>query len=136
MTHKTLLACALALALLPVTTHATTAKPALGSVGIELDDRDLTVKPGDDFDRYASGRWFDSYQLKDYESRFGAFERLADEAEVQVRDLVEGLQSRTDLAPGSEEQKVRDYYASFLDDKARNAAGIKPLRPMRARKPS
>ena len=58
---------------------------ALGTFGIELSNRDTSVKPGDDFDRYANGRWFDGYQLKDYETRFGSFNELSDRAELQTR---------------------------------------------------
>ena len=107
-----------------------TAKPALGSFGIELSNRDASVKPGDDFDRYASGAWFDRYQLKDYETRFGSFNELSDRAELQTRAIIEELQTRPGIAAGSEEQKIRDYYASYMDTAARDAAGIAPLRPL------
>jgi putative endopeptidase len=109
---------------------AVPAKPLLGSFGVDLGNRDTTVKPGDDFDRYANGSWFDSYQLKDYESRFGSFDLLGDQSEEHVKAIVEELQARQDLVPGSKEQKVRDYYASYMDAAARDAAGIKPLQPV------
>lgn len=104
--------------------------PKLGSFGIELGNRDLSVKPGDDFNRYGNGTWFDAYQLKDYETRYGAFNYLNDRAEEHVRTIIEELQSRTDLAPGSKEQKVRDFYASYMDQAARDDAGIAPLKPV------
>ena len=47
------------------------AAPRLGSFGVDLGVRDLKVKPGDDFNRYASGQWLDSYHLKDYETNYG-----------------------------------------------------------------
>jgi len=110
------------------------AKPAgaaeLGTFGIELSNRDTSVKPGDDFDRYANGRWFDGYQLKDYETRFGSFNELSDRAEMQTRAIIEELQTRPGIAAGSEEQKIRDFYASYMDTAARDAAGIAPLKPL------
>ncbi len=106
------------------------ATPRLGSFGVDLGVRDLKVKPGDDFNRYASGQWLDSYQLKDYETNYGSFNALRDEAEAQVHAIIEELQRRKDLAPGSEAQKVRDYYASYMDRAARDAAGIAPLQPV------
>ncbi len=126
---KTLLALSLALIALPAFVTAKDA-PALGSFGIELSNRDSKVKPGDDFDRYANGNWFDNYQLKDYETRYGSFNTLSDLAEEQTRAIVEELKTRTDLAAGSNEQKVRDFYASFIDTAARDAAGIAPLKPI------
>jgi putative endopeptidase len=107
--------------------------PQLGSFGIALDNRDLSVKPGDDFDRYANGRWFDGYQLRDYDTRYGSFNALSDQAEEQTRAIIEALMARKDLKPGSDEQKVRDFYASYMDTAARDAAGIAPLKPTLAR---
>ena len=109
------------------------AKPQLGDFGVDLTSRDPAVKPGDDFNRYASGHWIDTYVLKDYESTYGSFNELRDRTEEQVHTLIEGLQAQQDLAPGSNGQKVRDYYASYMDRAARDAAGIAPLQPVLAR---
>ncbi len=129
---KSLLGLGLSLALATPSLMAATpvpGKPELGSFGIELGNRDTSVKPGDDFDRYANGHWFDSYQLKDYEARYGSFNTLSDQAEEQVRVIVAELAANKDLAPGSNEQKIRDFYASYMDKAARDAAGIKPIQP-------
>ncbi|MDI9238426.1 M13 family metallopeptidase [Lysobacter sp. LF1] len=108
-------------------------KPELGSFGVDLSARDLSVKPGDDFNRYVSGQWLKTYELKDYETSFGSFNALRDRSEEQVHGLIEGLQRRTDLKAGSNGQKVRDYYASYMDRTARDAAGIAPLQPVLTR---
>lgn len=108
-------------------------KPQLGDFGVDLSARDLSVKPGDDFNRYVSGQWLKTYELKDYETSFGSFNALRDQSEEQVHGLVDGLQRRTDLKAGSNGQKVRDYYASYMDRAARDAAGIKPLQPLLGR---
>jgi putative endopeptidase len=108
-------------------------KPQLGSFGVDLSSRDTAVKPGDDFNRYASGHWIDTYQLKDYESSYGSFNELRDRAEDQVHTLIDGLLARKDLAPGSNGQKLRDYYASYMNRAARDAAGITPLQPVLTR---
>ncbi len=136
--NKTLLALGLALAFAAPAAFAgdtarNAAKPQLGSFGIDLGNRDLSVKPGDDFDRYANGHWFDNYQLRDYDTRFGSFNALSDQAEEQAHAIIEELQARKDLKPGSDEQKIRDLYASYMDTAARDAAGIAPLKPTLAR---
>ena len=127
---KTLLSLSLALAFASPLAFAADGKPELGTFGIALDNRDNTVQPGDDFNRHANGTWYDNYTLKDYETRYGSFNELSDRAELQVKAIVEELQARTDLAPGSDEQKVRDLYASYMDTAARDAAGITPLKPI------
>ncbi len=125
---------ALSLALASASAFASdSASPQLGSFGIALDNRDLSAKPGDDFDRYANGRWFDGYQLRDYDTRYGSFNALSDQAEEQTHAIIEELLARKDLVPGSDEQKVRDFYASYMDTAARDAAGITPLKPTLAR---
>jgi len=129
--NKSLLSFGLTLALAtPVLLAGDAAKPQLGSFGVDLQNRDTSVKPGDDFNRYANGSWFDNYQLKDYETRFGSFNSLGDQAELQTRAIIESLQGRKDIAPGSDEQKIRDFYASYMDIAARDAAGIAPLKPI------
>ncbi|HEY1138750.1 MAG TPA: M13 family metallopeptidase N-terminal domain-containing protein, partial [Lysobacter sp.] len=105
-------------------------KPELGDFGVDLSARDLSVKPGDDFNRHVSGAWLKSYQLKDYETSFGSFNALRDRSEEQVHGLIEELAARKDLAPGSNDQKVRDFYASYMDRDARDAKGIAPLKPV------
>jgi len=108
----------------------TKAKPQLGTFGVDLSAQDTKVKPGDDFNRYVSGHWLDSYELKDYETSYGSFNMLRDQSEAQVHAIIEELQQRKDLAAGSEAQKVRDYYASYMDRATRDAAGIQPLKPV------
>ena len=94
------------------------------------DGRDLTVRPGDDFDRYANGRWRDSIVLRADQSAEGTILHLNDASVEDVRALLDELRARPDIVPGSDEQKVRDLYASFLDQAGRDAAGLEPLRPV------
>ncbi len=124
------LALALSLALLASTAFAGDAarKPMLGSFGVELQNRDLKAKPGDDFDRYANGSWKDAYVLKDYESDYGSFDVLFDKSEEEVREIIQGIAASKDLKPGSDEQKIRDLYASYMDQAARDARGIEAIR--------
>ena len=129
--RKSLLSLSLSFALLGTAVAAEgPAKPELGSFGIDLGNRDLKAAPGDDFNRYANGTWQDAYQLKDYESRYGSFNTLNDRAEEQVRDIIQDIAARKDLAPGSDEQKVRDLYASYMDQAARDARGIAAIQPV------
>lgn len=129
----TLLSFSLALALstsLGFAADAAAPGPKIGSFGVDLSVRDLSVKPGDDFNRFASGKWLDTYQLKDYQVSFGSFTGLREDSEAQTRQIFDALAARKDLAPGSNEQKVRDYYNSYMNRDARNAAGIAPLKPV------
>jgi putative endopeptidase len=108
-------------------------KATIGSFGLDLSGRDLAMRPGDDFDRYASGAWDDRTTLRDDQAGFGSMVGLEENSEAQLVALMADLRVRTDVVPGSDEQKVRDLYLSFNNMAARNALGIKPLQPLLAR---
>lgn len=107
----------------PVNTQASA---ALGDWGVELEHRQVETHPGDDFFRHASGRWLDQYELPDDKTRFGAFNALRDLAQERVRDLVAEL-AATQPAAGTIEQKIGDYYRSYLDVTAIEAQGLAPI---------
>ncbi len=98
--------------------------------GLNLANMDTGVKPGDDFFRYANGRWLASAQIPDDRPADGAFYTLRDKSLADVRTLIEALPK--DAPQGSEDQQIRDFYASYLDQQTRDARGMSPLRPLLA----
>src|SRR4051812_42214490 len=89
------------------------------------DDMDLSVKPGDDFYRYANGGWLAAAKAagrKTYDNRTVLNERTTQ----RVRDLVHEA-AGSHAAQGSIQQKVGDYYASFLDQESVEAKGFAPI---------
>lgn len=104
------------------------ATPELGTFGVDLSARDTSVKPGDDFNRYANGAWYDQYELKPDEQRYGAFVELRYRSEERIKTIIEEL-AAGDPAPGTLEQKVGDYFSSYLDVETRTARGLEPLQP-------
>ncbi|HEY1492544.1 MAG TPA: M13 family metallopeptidase, partial [Steroidobacteraceae bacterium] len=110
------------------TPSGTTAAPvaAIPPWGIELGARDLGVRPGDDFYRYAQGHWLDSHQIPPDRTRWGSFDELDERAQQQVQGIVQALPAN---APeGSNAQKVGDYYRAFVDTSAIDQRGIEPAR--------
>ena len=79
------------------------------------------IKPSHDLFRYVNGPWIDTYRLPDDRSRYGAFDKLAEDAERQIRDILED----EDGCPAAKSQAL---YHSFLDTDAIEAAGIDPIR--------
>ena len=102
--------------------------PELGSFGVDLTRRDASTKPGDDFFRHASGTWLDTFEIPEDRGRYGAFTTLAERSDERVRAIIDDCAS-SDPAPGSIEQKIGDYYASYMDVAALDAKGIEPLSP-------
>jgi predicted metalloendopeptidase len=113
----------------PVATAATVTPSTVSAadVGLRLERRDTATTPGDDFFGYTNGSWLKSYQLKADEMSFGAFVELHYASEDRVKAIVDEL-SKATPAPGSIEQKVADYFKSFMALDKLNALGIAPLR--------
>lgn len=108
------------------------AMPELGSFGIDLSHQDPNTRPGDDFFRFASGLWLDSYELPADRSSHGSFNDLVDRSDERIRTIINELSS-IEPAQGSMEQKVSDYYLSYMNTDALNELGISPLLPGLAR---
>ena len=110
---------------MPVETLA--AKPELGDFGVDLSQQDPATKPGDDFFRFANGKWLDEFELPSDRSNYGSFSVLGDRSDQRVNEIIDELAS-TEPAAGSIEQKISDYYLSYMDTEALDARGIAPLR--------
>ncbi len=110
------------------TVAAAPAKAALGEFGIDLANADTTVKPGDDFFKYANGTWLATYKLPEDKARFGSFDVLGDKSENDVKSIIDGF-AATPPAAGSNVAKAADFYASWMDEATLEARGIEPLKP-------
>ena len=101
--------------------------------GVDRKYVDNAVRPQDDFYRSVNGKWLDTFVMPADKARYGAFDKLRDDTELQVKALVEDAARATDAAPGSETQKIRDLYNSFMDEAKLEELGAKPLAPLFAR---
>jgi len=123
----------------PATPPAATSAPAAASAptaappahGVDLGGMDRSVVPGDDFFLYANGTWLKETEIPADGSRWGTFNILIESSTQRVRALLESAASGS-AAAGSEERKVGDFYASYLDEAAVEARGLDPLRPQLA----
>jgi predicted metalloendopeptidase len=95
--------------------------------GLDLTSRDPAVRPGDDFFRYADGRWMDAHTIPADRNNWGSFGELEERSIQQQLALVEGLPGNAPA--GSNAQKVGDYYRAFTDTAAIDARGLAPARP-------
>ncbi|GAM98202.1 peptidase of M13 family [alpha proteobacterium U9-1i] len=127
MNRRQALGSAALLALLPACTPPR--RPAaIGAWGIDLSVRDLSVNPGDDFFSYTNGLWIRDTEIPSDRVSFGTFDMLLEKSENDVRAIIEET-ARGTHAAGSNEQKIGDFYNSYLDQEAITAAGIAPAQP-------
>jgi len=89
--------------------------------GIDTASLDPLVRPQDDLFRHYNGVWVREYEMPADRSSDGIFRKLHDEAEEQVRQIIE-----TSSGVG-EAQKIGDLYKSFMDTDAIKARGISPI---------
>jgi predicted metalloendopeptidase len=118
-----------ALALGPTLHAAETAARRQGAEhhAVDLSGIDRAVKPGDDFFRYANGAWIKTAEIPADRNSFGMFANLNEASEERTVELIQGL--RADAPAGSNERKIADYFASFMDEAAIEAAGLKAIEP-------
>ena len=94
--------------------------------GIDLSHIDTAVRPQDDLFGHVNGRWLRDYAIPADRATDGAFRVLYDRAEEQVRELITGAASGS-VADATDEQRIGELYASFLDEESVERRGLTPL---------
>jgi len=85
---------------------------------------DTKIPPGDNFFRYANGRYLDRLVIPPDRSGYSTSSALTDAAQAKVRAL---LEAAAQGSIGSVDQMAGDYYAAFMDDSWIEYLGIMPL---------
>ncbi|WEK12916.1 MAG: peptidase M13 [Candidatus Microbacterium phytovorans] len=98
--------------------------------GIVLAELSSEIRPQDDLFRHVNGAWLDRTEIPDDKARWGSFHLIAEQAEKDVRAIIEESQSADE---GSEARKVGDLYASFMDTARIEELGAAPLQQQLAR---
>jgi predicted metalloendopeptidase len=88
---------------------------------------DASVAPGDDFFRHANGSWIKKTEIPPDRSSYGVWSVLFDRAQQRNRELLEKAAAGT-AAAGSEERKIGDYFATYMDEQTVEKKGLEPLR--------
>ena len=129
LTASLILATIVATAVVP--THPTSKVRASASPsstdGVDLVGMDRSIRPGDNFFAYANGAWLKATKIPPDRSSYGVDARLSEEANLRTRALLEEAAKST-AAEGSDERKVGDYYAAYMNEEVIEAKGLVDLK--------
>ena len=100
-------------------------------LGFDVKTIDNSVRPQDDFFKFANGGWIKKNSIPPAESRWGSFITLRYQTEKQLKTILKDLQSKKRFPKGSSEQLVHDLFVSASDLKQRSKLGIKPIQKWR-----
>ncbi|WP_372968074.1 M13 family metallopeptidase [Microbacterium sp.] len=92
--------------------------------GLETSEFSSDIRPQDDLYRHVNGAWLARTEIPGDKARWGSFHLLAEQAEKDVRAIIEESQ---DAEPGTLARKIGDLFASFMDTDRIAAAGVTPL---------
>ena len=93
---------------------------------LDLSAMDPGVDPCVDFYAYSCGGWMKKNPVPADQAAWSVYSKLEDESKIQLRGILEGA-AAAGAPRGSVDQKIGDYYASCMDEKAIETKGAKPL---------
>ena len=98
-----------------------------GTWGFDTAGMDRSVKPGDNFFRYANGGYMDALVIPEDRTRYGSFDMLRELSENRLKGLVEEYAANRTLAAGTDQGKIAALYNSFMDEARIEQLDAKPL---------
>jgi putative endopeptidase len=103
--------------------------PAKSQPVLDVTSMDRSVDPCTDFFAYSCGGWIKQNPIPPDQSSWSVYSKLEDDNKTILREILESAST-----PASDrdavKQKIGDYYTACMDEKAINAATIKPLQPL------
>ncbi len=97
------------------------------SSGIDLNNLDTSVRPGDNFYQYAAGGWLKSHPLDDEHTDNGAFTDLYEKSQKDIQDLILQYASAPQQQ-GTLGQKIGSLYNLMMDSVRLNREGWQPIK--------
>lgn len=97
--------------------------------GLNLANIDKAVDPKDDFYQFANGTWLKSTQIPGNEAAWGSFNEIIDRNFDNLKKILEECAKDKAAAPGSNKQKIRDFYLCGMDSTKLDKEGYAPIKP-------
>jgi putative endopeptidase len=94
--------------------------------GLLPDFMNMAVRPGADFNAFVNGSWIDTAEIPADRASDSVGLMVHEQSVANVKVIIEES-AAGDFAKGTDEQKVGDLYASYMDMETRNVLGVTPL---------
>ena len=98
--------------------------------GINPANLDTSVKPCQDFYHFANGGWLKSHTLPADKAMIGSFTEVSDRNREILKQILDETSAKRNWPKGSIQQKVGDFFASGMDEKAIEKRGLAPMKPI------
>ncbi|GJG88275.1 peptidase M13 [Gemmatimonadetes bacterium T265] len=106
---------------------AATGQTPARSLGVDTANFDRSVRPQDDFYRFVNGRWLARTEIPADRSSWGSFLELREQSAQALHAILDSA-ARSNAPAGSNERKIGDFYASYMDSARVESLGLTPLR--------
>jgi predicted metalloendopeptidase len=96
--------------------------------GLDLSNIDNLTRPQDDLYQYINGKWLEKTEIPADKSNYGTFAELYDQSQIDLRAIIEESAYSKNKKDGSDEQKVGDFYLSYMDSNLVEKLGLDPIK--------
>jgi putative endopeptidase len=97
--------------------------------GLDVNNLDRTIKPTDDFNQFVNGNWIKNNPIPATEGSWGIFNELQEKNFNRLKTILLEAAANKSAAPGSNTQKISDFYSLGMDSVKLNKDGIRPVLP-------
>ena len=91
---------------------------------------DSSVKPGDDFFKFATGNWMKNNPIPSSERRWGIANLVRNNIYDQIRRINDEASNNPDTKKNSNAQMIGDFWATGMDSAKIDQQNVTPLKPL------
>lgn len=95
--------------------------------GLDLANLDRKFNPCDNFYMFADGGWMASHPIPAAYPAWGILNSLTEKNSEKLKGILEAASKDTHAKPGSNQQKIGDFYYSGMNESDIESQGTKPL---------
>lgn len=96
--------------------------------GIRFNYIDSSANPRNDFYSYCNGKWQKTFELPPSDARYGSFNEINENNLRKIKTIYESVAVMKTVQPGSNTQKLRDFYTVAMDTVKADVLGASPLK--------